>query len=169
MKKIKVLAALLLCVAVLAACEDAKTPGDTTTDTSAATDTTVNTILPEDTTAPADTTTLKPADTTTAKPAEKRLGAAAKYRLYDLPVDRAVQQFALLRADDGMYIFAVQRVNSTLYLSRLRVGNDGISARLVDSVRLDGYGHGESLDLAVVDGNVYLYVASRANTITSYA
>lgn len=169
MKKIKVLAALLLCVAVLAACEDAKTPGDTTTDTSAATDTTVNTILPEDTTAPADTTTLKPADTTTAKPAEKRLGAAAKYRLYDLPVDRAVQQFALLRADDGMYIFAVQRVDSTLYLSRLRVGNDGISARLVDSVRLDGYGHGESLDLAVVDGNVYLYVASGANTITSYA
>lgn len=169
MKKIKALAALLLCVAVLTACDGVKTPGDTTMDTSADTDTTVITIPPEDTTSPVDTTTPKPADTTTAKPVGKQLGAAAMYRLYDLPIDRAVQQFALLRADDGLYIFAVQRENSTLYLSRLRVGDDGVSARLIDSVKLEGYGHGESFDLAVIDGNVYLYVASGANRIVSYA
>lgn len=174
MKKIKALAVLLLCVAMLTACENTATPGDTTADASSAANTTVDTTVNDSTNdattaKPEDTTTAKPADTTTAKPAEKQLGAVAKYRLYDLPVDRAVQQFALLRNDDGLYIFAVQRVNSTTYLSRLLVGNDGVSARVIDSVMLDGYGHGESFDLAVIDGNAYLYVASGANSIVSYA
>ncbi len=182
MKDVKILAkiAAVLCVAatLLTSCVGGKNPAETTPS-----DTTPPVTTPGDTsdiTSPDDTTSgmapettpdtapgTTPADTTTA-PVNPGLGAAAAYRLDGLPCDKVVQQFAMLHDGAGLWIFTVQRVGDMIYLSRLKVGSDGKVASMVDFAVLPGYGHGESFDLAVIDGKVYLYVASDANPINSY-
>ena len=166
MKDVKILAkiAAVLCVAatLLTSCVGGKNPADTTLPGTTLSDTTPSVTTPGDT-----SDSKSPADTTTS-PVNPGLGAAAAYRLDGLPCDKVVQQFAMLRDDTGLWIFTVQRIGDTIYLSRLKVGGDGKVASMVDFAVLPGYGHGESFDLAVVDGKVYLYIASDANPINSY-
>lgn len=173
MKRITLPAALCLAALLLTSCAGDGRPEDTThVTTTAPADTTPGVITTPDTTADTTTPTTSAPTTsapTTDSPAAPGLHAAASFRLEGLPCNRAVQQFAFLRDDAGLWIFTVQRVDDTIYLSRLSVGSDGKTATLADYTTLDGYGHGESFDIAVVDGAAYLYIASGASSLTSYA
>jgi len=97
------------------------------------------------------------------------LVATSVCTLRNLPVGNAVQRFFLVTLEDDVYIFTTQRSGTTVYLARCRYNPKTKIAICVDSVTLKDYGHGESLEVRVRDGKFYVYIASGANPVNSYA
>lgn len=97
------------------------------------------------------------------------LGASSVYCFRGLPTNFPVQQIALLRENGKLYAYAVQRSGTTIYLSMALVDEKTGYADVRYCTELYGYGHGESFDLSVRDGSVYLYIASGANPANNYA
>ena len=91
------------------------------------------------------------------------LGGISAYTLSGLPIGKSVQQFAFAETNEEAYIFVTQREEATTYLSRCKVGEDGKSAACIDYAVLEGYGHGESLDVSMHNGQTYLFIGSDAN------
>ena len=91
------------------------------------------------------------------------LGGMTMYTVSGLPIGKAVQQFAIAEIQGETTIFVTQRQGSTAYLSRCKVAEDGKSAPCVDYAMLEGYGHAESLDISVHNGQTYIFIASDAN------
>lgn len=91
------------------------------------------------------------------------LGGMTMYTVSGLPTGKAVQQFAITEIQGETTIFVTQRQGSTAYLSRCKVAEDGKSAPCVDYAVLEGYGHAESLDISVHNGQTYIFIASDAN------
>ena len=84
--------------------------------------------------------------------------ATLAYTLKGLPVGRAVQNFYV----GSSYVYVTQRVDSTTYLSRLKI--NGKVANYVDHMTLLNCGHGESLDLYSHNGQNYFYIGCKADT-----
>lgn len=83
--------------------------------------------------------------------------ATLAYTLKGLPVGRAVQNFYVGSA----YVYVTQRVDSTTYLSRLKIS--GKVANYVDHMTLLNCGHGESLDLYSHNDTNYFYIGCKAD------
>ena len=97
------------------------------------------------------------------------LTATSVCTLRNLPVDKAVQRFFLIEVENEIYVFTTQRSGSTVYLARCRYSPETKVATCVDSLKLEGFGHGESLEVRVRDEKVYVYITSGANSgNTSY-
>ncbi len=84
--------------------------------------------------------------------------ATLAYTLKGLPVGRAVQNFYV----GSTYVYVTQRVDSTTYLSRLKI--NGKVANYVDHMTLLNCGHGESLDMYSHNGQNYFYIGCKADT-----
>ncbi len=84
--------------------------------------------------------------------------ATLAFTLKGLPVGRAVQNFYV----GSSYVYVTQRVDSTTYLSRLKI--NGKVANYVDHMTLLNCGHGESLDLYSHNGQNYFYIGCKADT-----
>lgn len=93
---------------------------------------------------------------------EGDLIATSVCTLRNLPVDKAVQRFSVVRNGGKLYIFTTQRSGSTVYLSRCLYNEKTKIATCLDSVTLPDYGHGESLEVRVRDGKFYVYITSGA-------
>jgi len=93
-----------------------------------------------------------------AKPkATANTKATLAYTLKGLPVGRAVQNFYV----GSSYVYVTQRVDSTTYLSRLKI--NGKVANYTDHMTLRNCGHGESLDLYSHNGQNYFYIGCKAD------
>jgi hypothetical protein len=80
---------------------------------------------------------------------------------------KALQNFYMV----GSEIYVTQRKDDDTYLSRCEITGTGSStiAACRDYVILEGYGHGESLEVNTYDGDTYIWVGANANTsYTSY-
>ncbi len=84
--------------------------------------------------------------------------ATLAYTLKGLPVGRAVQNFYV----GSSYVYVTQRVDTTTYLSRLKIS--GKTASYVDHMTLLNCGHGESLDLFSHNDQNYFYIGCKADT-----
>lgn len=91
-------------------------------------------------------------------------GGVSVLRFGSLPSARAVQQFAFYEENGEEYIFVTQREGSTVYLSRCKVNSALGLAVTLDYAVLEGYGHGDSLDISIHNGHTYVLIASGANT-----
>lgn len=80
-----------------------------------------------------------------------------------LPCAKAVQQIAFYEENGKEYVFATQRDAASTYLSRCEIDWEKKTATKVDFVLLSDYGHGESLDISVHNGEAYVFVGSSAN------
>ncbi len=89
--------------------------------------------------------------------------ATLAFTLKGLPVGRAVQNFYVGSA----YVYVTQRVDTTTYLSRLKI--NGKVANYVDHMTLLNCGHGESLDLYSHNGENYFYIGCKADTSGDHA
>lgn len=96
------------------------------------------------------------------------LAATSVCTLKNLPKALAVQRFSIVEADDAVYIFTTQRSGSTVYLSRCLYSEETKTARRMDYIALEGFGHGESLEVVCRDGKFYVYVAGGANRGNDY-
>ncbi|MBQ9833324.1 MAG: hypothetical protein IJO48_06295, partial [Clostridia bacterium] len=88
--------------------------------------------------------------------------ATLAYTLKGLPLGRAIQNFYVATT----YIYITQRVDSTTYLSRLKIS--GNTATYVDRMTFNNCGHGQSLDMYTYNGVNYLYLGCKAETNTTY-
>ena len=96
-------------------------------------------------------------------------GGVSVLCLKNLPTDRAVQQFAFYQDVGNTYIFTTQRVGTTAYLSRCIVNREQKTAAMLDYVKLENYGHTESMDISDYNGETYLFITSGANPVNGYA
>lgn len=88
--------------------------------------------------------------------------ATLGYTIKGLPLARAIQNFYI----GSTYIYVTQRVDSTTYLSRLKI--NGKEANYVDRMTLKNCGHGETLDYYTYNGEGYFYIGCKADTSTDY-
>ena len=137
---------------------------DITTDTEAA-DSTVSEEIP----APPDPLQVIAGGVEETELLTGDLVATSVCTLKNLPVGNAVQRFFLIMVEEQLYIFTTQRSGTTTYLSRCRYDPKTKLAYCLDSISLQGYGHGESLEVRVRNGKVYVYVGAEANMANSYA
>lgn len=107
----------------------------------------------------------------TAAPGPVGFGAQTVTRISGLPTAKAMQQFVLVRGSGSVpELYATQRSGTVTILSRAEFEDDSLKkAKVVSTLELKGYGHGESLDAAVVGDKTYLYLGSDANDLVDYA
>ena len=88
--------------------------------------------------------------------------ATLAYTLKGLPLGRAVQNFYV----GATYIYITQRVDTTTYVSRLKI--NGSEATYMDRMTMNNCGHGQSLDFYTYGGKEYLLMGCKSETTTTY-
>ncbi len=86
------------------------------------------------------------------------LKATTAYTLKNLKYGKAVQNFYI----GSKYIYITQRINSTTYLSRLKI--EGNKAYYKDHMTLLNAGHGQTLDYYTYNGEGYFYIGCKAES-----
>ena len=147
----------LLLVALLCGCS-ATPPGDTEPQAT----------LPQVTEDPAIRESL-----TAGKPAEDplpgQLIGTSVCHLKMLPLTAAVQRFAFAQVGEELWIFATQCSKDKTYLIRFLYDPQEKNATPKEILQLEGYGHGESLEVVVRNEKVYVYIGSQAKlAFTTY-
>jgi hypothetical protein len=86
--------------------------------------------------------------------------AQLRYVITGLPITRAIQKTFI---EDG-YIYVTQRMDSDIYLSRCKIGEDRKTAVCQDWMLLQDFGHGQTLEAYQYNDKLYFWTTCRTNT-----